>query len=225
MDGDSRTLLITVGGLWGGSGALNATAEMGMPPFELFKATATSPCKRLFVRDLRQSWYHKGLPGHGKNLLGVAETLRERIADHDIDRLVVAGNSAGGYGALVFGTLLGADVVLGFGAQTVLNLDVLGEFDDHRYDERLGELFSAGALDPAWTDLRTALAPARVADTRYRLYFDNTFAPDRLHAERLRELEGVRLYRLGRGGHSIARAMRETGALERVLHAALATPA
>ena len=48
--------------------------------------------------------------------------------------------------------------------------------------------------------------------------------PDRLHAERLIGLEGLRLYRFGRGGHNIARMLRETGALDKVLQRALIAP-
>lgn len=212
MGRDSRTLLIAAGGLLG---------EMSMPPFEFFKVTTDLPCKRVFLRDLRQAWYHQGLPGHGTSLLSVAESLRELTALHEVDRLVFAGSSAGGYAALVFGTLLEADAVLCFGPQTVLELDALAEINDQRWNDQLRPLFAAHAMDGDWTDLRTALPRARCADTRYQIYFDDSVSTDRLHAERLRGLEGVRLYHFGRGGHRVAQAMRDSGALHRVLERAL----
>ncbi len=212
MGGDSRALLIAVGGLKG---------EMAMPPFEFFRATGGIACKRMFVRDLHQAWYHKGLPGYATDLLGVADSLGELISRHDVDRLVLAGSSAGGYAALVFGTLLGADTVLCFGPQTVLDLDLLASIGDHRWDQRVGELAAAGELDRRWVDLRDALPQARRADTQYHVYIDDALGPDRLHAERLLGVQGVRLYRFGTGGHRIARAMRESGALEEVLQRSL----
>jgi hypothetical protein len=212
MDRDSRTLLIAFGGMRG---------QLGMPVFEFFKATGGIPVKRLFVRDLRQAWYHRGIPGHGSTIEAVAQSLGELIERHGADRLVVAGNSAGGYAALLFGTLLGADTVLGFAPQTVLELQVLAEIDDHRWDEQLQELTTAGALDPRWTDLRRALPQARRRGTRYELYFDDSYDLDRLQAERLAEVEGVQLHRLDGGAHGIARDMRESGELERVLQRAL----
>lgn len=215
MAGDSRTLLLAFGGMVG---------KIGIPPFEFFSLTGGIPVKRLFVRDLRQAWYHRGIPDHGATLAEVADSLRRLLARHEVDRLVVAGTSAGGYAALVFGTLLGADSVLCFAPQTVLDLDILAAMDDHRWDHRLGPHVAASVVDDRFTDLRRVLPDARRADTSYRIYFDDSLRGDRLHAERLAGLAGVRLYRFGHGSHNIARSLRANGALERVLRRALHAP-
>lgn len=198
--------------------------RMGIPPFEFFSLTGGMPVKRLFVRDLRQAWYHRGISDHGSTIAEVADSLRALLARAEIDRLVVAGTSAGGYAALVFGTLLAADTVLCFAPQTVLDLEMLAAMDDHRWDDRLGRQLAAGAVDRRWTDLRHALPGARRADTEYRIYFAEEVRADRLHAERLADLEGVRLYRFGHAGHNIARSLRDAGALRRVLQRAVAEP-
>jgi len=216
MDSDSRTLLVTFGGL-GSFG--------GEPSFEFGSVTGAIAVKRLFVRDPHQSWYHRGIPRHGRSVTGVAQSLAEVLANHEFDRLVVTGNSAGGYAALVFGTLLGADTVLSFAPQTVLDCDILARWDDHRWDFILRPLTAQGALEARWLDLRVALPPARHTDTRYNVYFDETVRGDRLHAERISGLEGVRFYRFGRGGHNLVRDLRDCGALERVLRQALHAPA
>jgi hypothetical protein len=213
MASDSRTLLLAFGGLVG---------QIGIPPFEFFSLTAQVPVKRLFVRDLRQAWYHRGIPGYGSGLPQVADALRPLLAEQGVERLVVAGASAGGYAALLFGTLLGAEEVLCFAPQTVLDLDILAEMGDRRWDWRLGRQTAAGAVDGRFTDLRRVLPAARCAETGYRIYFDDSLHADRMHAERLADLPGVRLYRFGRGSHNIARSLRDTGALERVLRGALA---
>jgi hypothetical protein len=215
MSSDSGTLLLAFGGIMGG---------IGMPPFEFLSLTGGIPVKRLFVRDLRQAWYHRGLAGHGETLTQVAQALREMLAAERVERLVVAGNSAGGYAALVFGTLLNADVVLSFAPQTVLDLQELAAIGDHRWDSRLGPLRDAGALDERWIDLRVALARVPAPNTRYRVFFDESLASDRHHAERLRGLEGVRLYKFGRGAHELVRELRDCGALERMLREALRAP-
>jgi pimeloyl-ACP methyl ester carboxylesterase len=212
LDRDSSTLLVAFGGI---------NSMLGVPIFEFFKSTGGIDVKRLFVRDLRQAWYHCGIPGHGDTVEEVSASLSELAARHGVRRLVVAGNSAGGYAAMLFGTLLGADVVLGFAPQTVIDLDVLAEMDDHRWDEPLRGLAAAGALDSRWTDLATALPAARIADTRYELYFDDSFPPDRLHAERMADLAGTSLHRHDGGSHSIAMEMRASGELRSALQSAV----
>jgi hypothetical protein len=178
--------------------------------------------KRMFVRELQQAWYHRGLPGCGSDLGELASSLRRMMARRRVQRLVLAGSSAGGYAAIVFGTLLGADVVLAFSPQTILDLDVLGRMGDHRWDERLEQLTSADQLDPSWIDLRKALPEARWCEkTQYRVYFDEAQRADREHADRLRGLDDVRLYRFGGGGHRVARHLRDSGALGRVIERAV----
>jgi pimeloyl-ACP methyl ester carboxylesterase len=217
MSGSSRTLLVAFGGMQG---------ELGMPVFEFFKSTRDIPVKRLFVRDVRQSWYHGGLSGDDATLTDATESLRELIAREDVDRLVTVGNSAGGYAALVFGTLLGAETVLSFSPQTVLDLDAWRAMKDGRWEKQLRPLAEVDALDPRWTDLRSALPQARSALTRYEIFFDETHRLDRLHAERLTGIDGVRLYRFGRGGHMVSLSLRRSGGLDRLLRRALGqTPA
>jgi hypothetical protein len=212
MESESSTLLLAFGGM---------NQRIGMPPFEFFSMAGEIPVKRIFARDLRQAWYHCGVPDGGENLQGVRDHLQELIVRERVERVIVAGASAGGYAALVFGTLLGADVVLAFAPQTVLDLDVLGAMDDHRWDDHLKPLRARGELDRDWIDLREALPGARVADTRYEVYYDVTLSADRLHAERLRGLDGLVLYGFGHGGHGLVRRMRDSGALERVVRRAL----
>lgn len=212
MKVESSTLLLAFGGMKG---------KLDIPPFEFFGLTGEMPIKRLFVRDLKQAWYHRGVRGHGATIPEVAEHLDRLIARQQIERLVVVGTSAGGYAALVFGSLLGADRVLCWGPQTSLNLEVLGQMDDHRWDDRIAGLMSDNHLDEDWIDLRRALPPARTAQTQYALFFDDSYLLDRLHVERLAEIDGVQLRPVAGGEHEVARQMRKTGELEQVLRSAL----
>ncbi len=212
MEHPSGTLIVAFGGMAG---------QLGMPPFEFFKATGEIPVKRLFVRDLHQAWYHRGIPGYASDLTGAAEALRELLSGHEIERLVAVGNSAGGYGALALGTLLGADVVLCFAPQTVLDLALLDEWGDHRWDEQLIALSSAGAIDERWRDLQTALPAARRSPTSYEVYYDATMDSDRRHAERLAGIAGMTLNPLQGGEHDVALMMRNSGELATVLRRAL----
>jgi pimeloyl-ACP methyl ester carboxylesterase len=84
----------------------------GTPRFEFLRAAATLRVQRLYLRDHAQSWYHRGVVGLGDDIVSTARALDARLNASGARRVVMAGNSAGGYGALLFGHLLRADVVL-----------------------------------------------------------------------------------------------------------------
>jgi hypothetical protein len=212
LESDAPTWLLLFGGRAGG---------MGLPPFEFFKVTKGIPTKRLFVRDLEQAWYHQGIAEAGTSIAETATYLKGVIDGQEHDRLVVTGISAGGYAALVFGSLLGADTVLAFSPQTVLDPDLLLAMDDDRWDKPLRELMAAGKLDPAWLDLKEALPCARAPETRCEVHFDRTLDADRLHAERIAGPQGIELFPREGGGHNIPGALRASGELETVLCRAL----
>jgi acetyl esterase/lipase len=207
----SHTMLVAFGGI---------NSRSGIAPYEFSSLTGRAGVKRLYVRDLHQSWYHRGMPGHGDDLMDVAAALQKIVAQRRVQRLVVVGNSAGGYAALVFGTLLGADLVLAFSPQTILNLEALAQMDDHRWDDKIQALEESSAFDPDWIDLSRALPAARRSDTEYRVFFDDTHK-DRAHAERLAGIDGMRLFRFGRGEHELVRQLREVGALSRMIEHAI----
>ncbi len=214
MEADTSTLLLAFGGM---------NQRIGIPPFEFFSLTGEIPVKRMFVRDLRQAWYHLGIPGAGDDLRSVRTLLAELMQQHGVRRLVVAGGSAGGYAALVYGTLLRADTVLCFSPQTTLDRSQLHRIGDRRWDDLLAPLIRRGQLDPEWVDLAVALPREQAPATRYEVFVDDSLDTDRRHAERLRGVSGLRLYRFGAGGHTLVRELRDNGALGVVLRRALQT--
>lgn len=173
------------------------------------------------MRDLRQAWYHLGVPENGDSIEDFAATLQGLLDRHEVKRLVVAGNSAGGYAALLFGTLLGADVALSIAPQTVIDLDVLAGVDDHRFDPRLNKLAEMDALVPRWLDLAEVLPTLEYRGTRFEVYFDDTFPEDRRHAERVAHLPGVELKRRDGGAHAIALRLRASGELAQMMQNAV----
>jgi hypothetical protein len=215
-DVDSTTMLLTFGGM---------KSTVGIVAFEFVALTRSIPVKKMFVRDPRQSWYHRGMPSHGTTLESVGEVLQRILSEHDVQRLVCVGSSAGGYAALLFGALLRADEVLAFGPQTTLDREQLAAIGDHRWDYLLQPLYDKGALEQRWVDLGRALPEVLQPPTRVKVFYDETVPGDRGHAELLAGIDGVRMYKFGRGGHSLTRALRDCGALERLLRGALHAPA
>jgi hypothetical protein len=207
-DDASPTMLVVFGGLNRQVG--------GVPPFEFMRLTGGVPVKRLFVRDPRQAWYHRGLPGVGDDLDAVAKHLASRPYG-DYERLVLVGNSAGGYAALLFGSLLDADCVLSFAPQSTIDLRELHRLGDRRWDDNLEPLAARALLDPRFVDL-TGLAHRDA-----RVYYDADDALDRGHAERLLDGGGPGLHGhpCEGGGHDLVRTLRDRGTLAGLLRSAL----
>ena len=206
-------LLVAFGG-WGGA--------MAMPPFEFFRVTSSLSVNRLFVRDLQQCWYHRGVPELGRDIDEVAASIGAMIERERPSRVVVTGNSIGGYAALLFGCLLGADTVIAFSPRTymgrvrrVAHLEVRGIVRHWR-------VYGRGVGDRRYFDLRRVIAarpPASEID--FHVHVSSTERVDMAHARHLAGLSNVRTHAYGFGGHALVRSLRDRGLLEPILRDAL----
>jgi hypothetical protein len=209
-----RALLVAFGGI---SGAL------GMPPFEFFKLSAELDCKRIFVRDLNQAWYHEGLPGIAEDLPGIAMFLRARIQESRAERVVFVGNSMGGYAAILLGALAGAHAVYAFSPQTFIDRWRRLLFWDRRWRREIARVHALAQARRDVFDLRSAL-PYLPAVPQIEVHYSPESRIDRLHATRLRGLPGVTLHPHGEGGHQVVARLRDTGALRSLLVRSLRMP-
>lgn len=75
--------------------------------------------KHIFIRDIRKQWYLGGINATLDNPLKLLDFLKKETAGY---RTFTIGSSAGGYGAILFGSLLECERIYAFNAQ--LNLKV-----------------------------------------------------------------------------------------------------
>lgn len=147
--------------------------------------------KKLFLRDLQDAWYNKGLPGITKNVEQTATYLKTIIDQQNVNKVVFIGASSGAYAAILFGTLLVADEIHAFAAQT-------------KIPNNSEEVQLLQDLDPTYFDL-TTVYQSKESSAICHLYFDNQFPPDLEHAHRLKHLSSVKLHGYNAGfGHKIA---------------------
>ena len=101
----SKAIIIAFGGI---------NNEMGIPVFEFFNIMKNKNFTKVFVRDLRQSWYHRGVD-ESYNISDLCRKLKLIIESFQVKnnkkRVIFIGNSAGGYAALIFGVLLNVDKI------------------------------------------------------------------------------------------------------------------
>jgi len=116
---DKYDLIICFGGM------LQSIAKI--PPFEFLhylSSQYTGSAKAMdliFVVDQLQCWYHCGLKGITASVEETVVYLNDIISERPRNRVLFMGCSAGGYAAILFGSLCkGVDHVIAFCPQTTL---------------------------------------------------------------------------------------------------------
>jgi hypothetical protein len=202
---EHRPLIVAFGGIGGG---------LNIPPFEFFHLTKDLDINKIFVRDLGQSWYHSGLPGISHDINGTASYLKEKIKERGIQRVVLVGNSMGGYAAIVFGVLIGADLVHAFGPHTLLKDRRLV-----RTRERIDYLHQNFGSE--YFDLKKLIRRHRPSGCIH-IHFGGRDDLDIEHALHIRSCKNVVLHFYPNCGHDLVKQLRDSGRLSEMLIASLA---
>lgn len=211
---DSRVLLVAFGGFAGG---------MGIPPFEFFKITSDLDTNRVFIRDLPQAMYHMGLPGVDGGVDGIVRTINGRIKEHEIDRVVVVGNSGGGYASLLMGALLEADEVIAFSPVSFIGPVARFIHRDRRAPKLFYRAWTSRDRRTSYFDLKNVLREHGTR-SKFHIYYCHTGDVgrlDTLHATRMQDFPNMNLHRLDKGGHNLVKLLRDQGKLDGILKRAL----
>jgi hypothetical protein len=209
---DSQTLLVLFGGIAGG---------VSIPVFEFFRVSEGYPSQRVFLRDPRRSWYQLGIPGVGDSAVAVKSLLDETIDRSGAQRVVMAGASAGGFAAMLFGDWCGADATVAFSPQTFIDARNRERTGDDRWQEQIDALHgSAGGRDVV-LDLLTVL-PTRDGKTQHHIHVSTDDRLDMIHAQRMAGCPGVEIVEHVDGGHRLVKTLRDRGLLRPVMLQALA---
>jgi len=211
LETESPTLLVLFGGIAGG---------VSMPVFEFFRLTSGFPAKKAFLRDPRRGWYQLGIPGVGDSPAYVRAFLATTIERARAERVVMAGASAGGFAALLFGSLCQADEVIAFSPQTFVDAGNRRLAGDSRWPDQIDALHQAMRGREVTLDLLDLL-PGPSGKTRYQVHVSTDDPLDLLHAQRIAGRGGVEIFEHGRGGHRLVKTLRDRGLLQPMLLQAL----
>jgi pimeloyl-ACP methyl ester carboxylesterase len=206
-------LLIAFGGISG---------NLGMPPFEFLRSTGDILAGKIFIRDPHQAWYHRGVPGLGRDIDGVAKSLAGMIANHDPHRVVLVGNSAGGYAALLFSRLVpNVDAAVAFSPQTFIDRRHRLVHRDRRWSRQLNAARQSEGVDSTYVDLRRIMRQGAARNVSTHVFVGREDRLDVAHARRLSDISGVQVHEISDGGHAAVRTLRDQGTLTAVLQASL----
>ena len=131
----------------------------------------------LYIRDIQDAWYNKGLKFITTDIDSTVLFLKNFIKDYD--KVLTLGGSAGGYAALLFGSLLNADTILAFSPQTIIPREK--PFPDE--DLLLG-------VDKKYFDLR----PIINSECKINIFYSSGYKSDTNAALRLKDFPNIRLH-------------------------------
>jgi pimeloyl-ACP methyl ester carboxylesterase len=189
---------------------------IGMPPFEFYRVSGVLPFSRIFLRDLHQAWYLRGLPSLASDVTGVGEYLANKITTSGAAEVYFVGNSMGGFAALLFCAMLKHGKVIAFAPQTFISKEKRRKHGDHRWSQRIAKLHAERrALDIQ--DLHPWISD-RFPDIEASLYVSTCDALDVQHADRLAQFRNITIHYIPTGGHRVVSALRDRGLLNDILH-------
>jgi hypothetical protein len=167
-------------------------------------------CNMVFLNCPRNSWYLDGIPGLGGSIEDAAEALRGLLVKFGLSdtRIMTWGGSMGGYGAVVFGSLLNVEAIIATGAEIELlipggNSELILKSIQKR-------------IDIVKPDMARILAQG---NSRISLYVGEFFYPDLVSALQVANRPATKITTLRDFGHPLPGYINDTYGLgEFILH-------
>ena len=91
-------------------------------------------CKKLFVND-NHLWFLKGFPQCSNNIQNTLEYLKEKINESKCNEIKIVGYGSGGFGAILYGSLLNIPSIIVYNPYTYLNNKTRKKYNDNRCDK------------------------------------------------------------------------------------------
>lgn len=183
---------------------------------DFYKFTSGDGCSKIFCKDVQLLWYQKGLDTNLNSVPAVRSKLQEIVNEINPTKVTCIGLSAGAYAALLFGSLLGADVVHAFGPQTFLSRELREQYGiGYQWWGAEMEVVYEKAPDQTYYDLRPFLMSN--TKTRFLLHVGERCEIDQKYASHLRDVPGVEILEYDTAEHSPAAYLKREGRLAQVL--------
>ena len=188
-----------------------------VPGFSLRGALAGLEVKKLYLRDLNKAWFLRGLRGTTANVEETTAFLRAEAASVSARRVIFTGYSFGGFAALLYGALFGADEVHAISPQTFISFWNRVRCQDHRWQRYVWKLHLGKTR--RFHDLRPL--PSVSTQTQFHVYFARDSRLDACHAAHVHGLPGVMIHEYATGAHRLVTALRDNGELRAIFERAV----
>ncbi len=217
FDKAKNVLLIAFGGF---------AHKIGFSMFEFNKITSgMKNINKIYIRDKNRLYYHRGLPNVGNNIDSIANHLCQYTTHPSTHRVVVFGNSAGGYAALLFGHILQVDEVHAFSPKTLidpikrLRLNNLPRKHRTRIILSSLPLFFHGQAE--YFDLKRFFETSLENKVDFHLYFPSGHKIDTFQTSRMKNLPNVYCHPYKYHKHNLIKVLKQTGELSEIIGRAI----
>jgi hypothetical protein len=199
LNTDSDVLVIAFGGL-----GLNFT----IPRFEFVKILSDFNVNILFVKDKYQAYYQYGIETNG-NITKTLAILEQKIAKIQPKKILLFGNSSGGYAALLFGFLLDFNKfpvaeVHAFAPRCLIS----PKCNEYPHIER------------EFQSLPHFFSVQQTPKCAFQLYYAKDCGTDQEFALSLK-CDWIKLHAYEEGGHELVRALKNQGILHTIIKNAI----
>jgi hypothetical protein len=174
-------------------------------PILFFKKTRLLERNVVIFQDRERAFYQKGVSpalNTFEAFLAWQAAFHERMPH--VRRLFCLGTSMGGYAALLFGHLLGAEEVWAFSPSTALG-------------RRRRAQMSDVVIPRERSNLATLLGTPNGSHTKYNVFYSRDLRRDELAAKRIARCDGVTMCPQPEGGHNIVNVLLERDQLDTLL--------
>jgi hypothetical protein len=188
-------------------------------------ATDEQPLNRILLRDRTNCWYLNGVNGLGHNVDETIAELRQRITMMQPSQIICIGESMGGYAAILYGILLGADRIISAGPLSTFDPFFAEQHHDHRWIGIMQQIDAQQTVPRAYLDL-PSLANAQHFQGQLHLILGmsagedapNDINLDMIHAERLTQLPYVYRYEFPEAQHAVTHWLNQHQQLDDMLY-------
>lgn len=186
-----------------------------LPPFEFSGILRDHPIKKMFVRDAENYAYQGGLKGLTKSIDETADLLAKLVKESKAKRVITLGNCQGGYAAILFGILLGAEKAVTFIPLTFFNRWNRIKYLETRWFKEYRQVYAPAGYKAHYADL---LNMPGLRQFPVDVYYDSQHRMDANHSRRLTKAgPHIRLVDFPGGGHLLIRNMKKSGDLDRII--------
>lgn len=169
----------------------------------------------ILIRDTENLWYQGGTNGAFGGMTEIFAYLRKHIQPYK--KVLAIGASMGGYAALAaMAQMPKISACLAIAPQTFIDMENRRKNGDYRWADRMKIINNAMKPTP-FSDLHELYKKSYNGKRPAYILYGAKTKIDRIHAMRMKDIPGVKLYQLADSDHFVGLALKEKGIFHKVI--------